>query len=486
LAWVLGALSVGHVFIEFDLFPKRCVTFALSVLLSVGGAFPVLAASGAGKLAESASIVPVKQSALPRLRRMSPLAEQASTGFSVLAASKGGASLQKIRKQPSGSLEDFSENIVPVCGQAAEFNTFGCWNLSGGEVLADIPIPGQLTTLPQYYDGSWFVGTSRGFFIRLEANGPYLTPSFGIDSALFHGPDARSTMKALSRRNVSITGTEDQSFVARFQGSWQWFATANAEFVGAPQFGNKQVYILTANQSLNSYDLESGKLNWSVRIAPEAQLRLATDSLLLTEKGLLVGTSDGQLILVDANSGQVKWRHSTATGSADRFAAIAAPPLLVGNSVIISNAESVTQRLNLDSKVIEWSFPVGSVAQSRYDEGFVFIAGSDGSVHKLDVRTGERAWRTGKLSNNVLVSVYLQKMNNVAFVSDSVGHISVLQMSGSRAGRLVGETNPSSFGPVVGEFFAGRSELNEICLSYKTPGLNCWSWMPDSSKQSIQ
>jgi WD40 repeat protein len=418
--------------------------------------------------------------------RLSPLAEQASAGYSLLAASKGGASLQKIRRKQGGSPGDFSESIVPVCGQAADFNTFGCWNLTGGEALADIPLPGQLTTLPQYFDGSWFVGTSRGFFIRLEANGPYLTPSFGIDSELFHGPDARSTMKALSRRNASVTSSEEQSFVARFQGSWQWYATANAEFIGAPQFGNKQVFVLTANQSLNSYDLENGKLNWSVRIAPEAQLRLATASLLLTEKGLLVGTSDGNLILVDATAGQVKWRHSVVTGAADRFAAIAAPPLLVGNSIIISNAESVTQRLNLDTKAIEWSFPVGSVAQPRYDEGFVFVAGSDGAVHKLDVRTGERAWRSDKLSNNVLVSVYLQKMHNVAFVADSVGQISVLQMAGNEAGRFVGATAPSSLGPVIGDFFAGRSELNEICLSYKTPGVNCWSWVPESKKQLIQ
>jgi len=478
-------LIVEHWLSDFVVVRARSLARAVSALASAAFLVPTFAATENGKLIESASIIPVKRSALPRLKRLSPLAEQASVGFSLLTASKGGASLQKIRRKQSGSLGDFSENIVPVCGQAAEFNTFGCWNLSGGEALSDIPMPGQLTTLPQFFDGSWFVGTSRGFFIRLEANGPYLTPSFGIDSDLFHGPDARSTMKALSRRSM-VSSSEEQSFVARFQGSWQWYATANAEFVGTPQFGNKQVYVLTANQSLNSYDIESGKLNWSVRIAPEAQLRLATGSLLLTEKGLLVGTSDGHVLLIDGNSGQVKWRHSLATGAADRFAAIAAAPLLVGNSVIISNAESVTQRLNLETKVVEWSFPVGSVAQPRYDEGFVLIAGSDGIVHKIDVRTGERAWRSGKLSSNVLLSVYLQKRHNVAFVADSMGQVSVIHMAGSHAGQLAGATPPTSFGPVVGDFFTGRSELNEVCLSYKTPGLNCWSWVPDASKQSLQ
>lgn len=464
---------------------KRLTTAFAASLFAVFSASLALAKPVSGRLVETTSVFPIKQSELPRYKRLSPLSEQASAGFSLLAASKAGASLQKIRRQPGGYSNDLSESVLPICGQAAEFNTFGCWNLASGELIADIPLPGQVTTVPQYFDGSWFVGTSRGFFIRLEANGPYLTPSFGIDSQLFHGPDARPTMKALARRAAS-TSAEEQGFAARFQGSWQWYATANAEFIGTPQFGSNQVFVMTANQSLNSYDLGNGKLNWSVRIAPEAQLRLSTTSLLLSEKGLLVGTSDGYLLLVDSNSGQIKWRHSLATSSGDRFATVAASPLLIGNSVIVSNAESVTQRVNLDSRAVEWSLPVGSVVQAKYDEGFVFVAGSDGAVHKIDVRTGERAWRSRKLSAEILTALHLQKLDNVALVSDSLGQVSVLQMTGSESARVVGLGSPSSFGPTVGDFFVGRSDQREVCLSYRTPGMKCWSWHSVDSKQVPQ
>lgn len=438
-----------------------------------------------GVLLQTTAVIPVSPRELPRQKRLSPLAERASAGFSVVAASKGGAALQKIRRRVGGSVTDFTENVLPVCGQAAELNTFGCWDLTTGEVLADIPLPGQVTTVPQYFEGSWFVGTSRGFFIRMEANGPFLTPSFGIDSQLFHGPDARSTMKALARGSLSrSSGTQD--FVSRFQGSWKWFATANAEFVGTPQFGNKQVFAVTANQSLNAYELDTGKLNWSVRIAPEAQLRLDTTSLLLTERGLLVGTSDGYLLLIDSTSGQIKWRHTLTTRPTDRFTAVVGTPLLVGNSVIVSNAESVTQRVNLDSKAVEWSYPVGSVTQPKYDEGFVYIAGSDGTLSKIDLLKGERAWRSSKLSNDVLTSLTLQKMHSIAILADAAGQLFVLPMNGPHAGKLVSRGEAANFGAVVGDFFAGRANLNEVCLSYRTPAVKCWNWIPAVSKNVLR
>ena len=438
----------------------------------------VIPAFADGLIVQSTAVFPVRPAQLPRLARLSPLAEQASVGFALLPPAKGGAALQAIRHGAWSADSEISKTIQPVCGQAADFNTLGCWDLVSGEVLADVPIPGQLTTVPQYHEGSWYVGTSRGFFIRLEANGSFLTPSFGIDSQLFHGPDARSVMKSLANAATTSSERNDpllQNFRARFRGSWQWFATANAEFVGIPQFGFGQVYVLTANQSLNAYDLLTGKMNWSVRVAPEAQLRLATTSMVLHEKGILLGTSDGYLLLVDPKNGQLQWRQPISLSPSDRFSTVAASALALGDGVVVSNAESSTQKLNWETRAVEWTYAAGSVVQPKFDEGAVFIAGSDGASHKLDARTGQLRWRRILPTSSPLLALTLLKKQDVLLAASSDGSLFALRMSN---GDREGTGASSNYGPVVGDFFNGRNELAEVCLSYRTPGFACWSWIP--------
>jgi len=437
-------------------------------------------AQAAGKLSQSAAVIPVRPSALPRLERLSPLAERTSAGFALLPVAKGGAALQAIRYRIWSTDTEISKTILPVCGQAAEFNTLGCWDLASGEVLADIPVPGQLTSVPQYHDGSWYVGTSRGFFIRIEANGPYLTPSFGIDSQYFHGPDARSVMKSLAASGLTAKDKADtlmQSYRGGFRSYWQWYATANAEFVGTPQFGFGQVFVLTANQSLNAYDILTGKLNWSVRIAPEVQLRLATTSLLLHEKGVLVGTSDGYLLLIEPKNGQLLWRQLVTPNPSDRFPSVVALALPLADGVVVANAESATQKLNWNSRGVFWSYPTGSVVQPKFDEGTVYIAGSDGAVHKLDAATGQLRWRQPLPVSTPLVAMTLLKKQDRLMVASSDGALFALRMAD---GGREGTGDAANFGPVLGDFFNGRVELNEVCLSYQTIGFACWNWSPVS------
>lgn len=459
----------------FRRFLQSGIAVWASALFSLSCFFSTMAfASGA--VSQTTALFPLRQSQLPKIARLSPIAEQASTGFALLSPSKVGISLQTVRQNPWFFDSKVTKMVAPVCGPAADLNTLGCWDLATGELLADIPVPGQLTTVPQFHDGSWYVGTSRGFFIRIEGNGSFLTPSFGIDSQLFHGPDARAVMKSLASTTTSMVERSDsalQNFKARFRGSWQWYATANAEFVGTPQFGFGHVFVLTANQSLNAYDLITGKMSWSVRIAPEAQLRLATTSLVLHEKGILVGTSDGYVLLIDPKNGQLQWRQPISLAAGDRFQAVAANPLALSDGVVASNAESATQKMLWDSRAVEWTYPVGSVTQPEFDEGAIFIAGSDGAVHKLDARSGQLRWRQSLPTTSPFVALTLLKKQDVLVAATANGSLFALRMSN---GDNEGAGQASNFGPIVGDFFSGRLDLNEVCLSYRTPGFACWTW----------
>lgn len=466
-------------------FSLKTVRFAsgLNLVALLSASLPSLVVF-AGSLEQSTAFFPMSRGQRPRLERPSPLAERASAAFAVLPAIKGGAALQPVRRRFSRPDEEAISAVLPVCGQAPDSNSFGCYNLSTGESLADLPIPGQLTTTPQFHEGAWYVGTSRGFFIRFEASGVFMTPNFGVDSLLFHGPDARSVMKSLTQTasvSPQVQDSAAQSFRSGFRAAWSWYATANAEFVGTPQFGGGRAFVLTANQSLNAYDLQTGKLVWGARLAPEVQLRLLSTSLVYHERGLLVGTNDGHLLLLDPKNGQSLWRHSVAGAAGDRFSAVAAPALALSDGIVVSNAESLTQRLNWQSRSAEWSYAVGSVVQAKSDDGSVYIAGSDGALHKLDVRTGQLRWRKSLPVTSPLVAITLLKKQDIVLAATASGSVFAVRMSG---GELEDMSPSSSFGAVVGDFFAGRNETGEVCLSYRTPGYACWVWQAGSGSKT--
>lgn len=442
-------------------------------LLAIASAHDFAVAS-TGVIRQTTALFPPSRAQLPRFARPSPLAEQASAGFSLLSPLDGEDSLQPPRRRFSGMDSQQDKNIdaiYPTCGPAPDANSLACYNLATGEQLADVPLPGQLTTTPQRHGKDWYVGTSRGFFIRYDSNGVWRTPSFGLHSQLFFGPDSRFFMKQLASGASGAVSSSSPRTDVRL--GWIWHASANAEFIGTPQFGGGRVYVQTANQSLNAYELDSGKLAWGVRLAPDAQLRLLSTSLVLHERGLLVGTSDGTLVLLDPKNGQALWKQTINGGVVDRFQAIAAPVLALSEGIIVSNAESVTQRINWETRSSDWSYGAGSVVQPKYDEGVVYIAGSDGKLHKLDVRTGQPRWAAPLPSTSPLVAMTLIKKDNIVMAATANGSIFAVRMSD---GKIVGRSNSSSYGPIVGDFFTGRADQSEVCLSYRTPGYACWTW----------
>jgi outer membrane protein assembly factor BamB len=453
----------------------------LSLLFIV---FPCMSAQ-AKNLRETTAFFPTKQADKPRLERGSPLTDRASASFAVLPSIKGGAALQPLRRRYSRPDEEPAAMVLPVCGQSADLNTLGCYNLGTGELLADVPVPGHLTTTPQFHEGAWYVGTSRGFFMRYDAGGVFMTPNFGLDTTLFHGPDSRALMKFLVRNQSgsgsSVSDPASQAFKAGFRGGWTWYATANAEFVGTPQFGGGKVFVLTANQSLNAYDLQTGKLVWGVRLAPEVQLRLLSTSLVYSERGLWVGTNDGGMLLLDPQNGQSLWRHSLSGAAGDRFTAVSAPALVLTDAVVVSNAESITQRLNPQTRAVEWTYATGSVVQPKFDDGSVYIAGSDGAIHKVDARTGVLLWKRPLPVLSPLISLTLLKKQDVALAAAANGVVFAVRMSG---GELEEVSAPSTVGAATGDFFQGRSETGEVCLSYRTPGYVCWAWEAAAGSRS--
>ena len=387
---------------------------------------------------------------------------------------------------------------VPVCGPSPTLNTLACHNSSAGELLKEFPIPGNLSTQPVFFDGSWFFGTSKGFFVRTEGTSLLSTPLLGGEQTGYWGSASRSQMKALKPLNSLDAPEKDTDPRVAFRKlprpGWRWYATTSAEFVGTPLFLGSQILVLTAQQFLLSLDAGTGKTLWSVRLAPEASLRIEGRALTSNSKEVLVGTEEGQLMAINPKDGAVLWRHLMTTTGRERFRSIVAPPTASGRSVFVSNAETQTIRLSLDGKTVEWTYPLGSVAQTRVVEDALLIGGHDGTLVSLDARTGALRWKILLSPDAPLASIYwggnspegsspssagsagsaAAAFNGAQRGADS-GSVLAADKKGRvfqvrlKDGRLLDSTTPQ--GEVVGEFFRAN---NETCLSYTINGFRCF------------
>jgi outer membrane protein assembly factor BamB len=361
---------------------------------------------------------------------------------------------------------------VPACGPSPETNTMQCVNLATGEPLDSFPIPGTVSTQPLFVDGSWFFGTTAGFFIRTEGSSLASTPLMGGENIGFWGSYSRQMEKGLKPR-TPIDGPETPADVsAQYRGAprrgWKWYATSSAEFVGSPVVFGSNLYVLTAQQYLLALNLQTGQTEWSVRLAPEASLRLSSSALTATAREILVGTEEGHVLALSPKDGAILWRHVIPARGDERFRSVVAAPLVLGRSVLFSNAESQTTKLSLDGKTVEWSYPAGSVAQLRADESSVYLGGQEGAVTALESRTGALKWKVALSSEAPLASLWVVKDQNYLLAVNKKGTVFLLD-------RLSGKTlfEKRLIADVVGEFFAGYGD-SEACLTFSNSSLRCF------------
>jgi hypothetical protein len=374
----------------------------------------------------------------------------------------------------SGTILEGLINVasLPLCGSSPLPNTLACYNGNYGEFLEEFPIPGRVSSQPIFFDGSWFLGTSKGFFIRTEGTTLLGTPLLGQEQTAMWGSVSRSVFKALLPQSQLDAPEKPDSARAQYRKQmrpgWKWYATSSSEFVGTPVVGGNQIFVLTANQYLLSLDILTGKTLWSLRLAPESSLRLNGTSLAYTSRELLVGTDDGQILSVNPKDGSVLWRHLMTTTGKERFRAITAPVAISGRSVIASNGEAQTIRLSLDGRSVEWAYPLGSVAQARILDESLFLGGNDGSVVSLELRTGALNWRVAASPDTSIASVWVAADKKSVVAADKKGRLFQFDVA---KGKLLDSTDLK--GDVVGEFFRGAGS-HEACLSFASNGFSCY------------
>jgi eukaryotic-like serine/threonine-protein kinase len=208
------------------------------------------------------------------------------------------------------------------------------------------------------------------------------------------------------RGNPQHSGVYQAPGVAKFSGI-KWKFHTGGMVIGSPAVVDGKVYVGSTDGNLYAVDAESGALLWKF----EAKSRIPS-SPAVAEGIVYFSAYDGSFYALDAATGALKWKFQT--GGERRFAAkhlhgvqpagetmpdpfdsYLSSPAVWRGAVYFGSGDGNIYSLSAASGAMNWKFKTGDVvhASPAIADGTLFVGSWDSYFYAIDAATGREKWR---------------------------------------------------------------------------------------------
>ncbi|MDH5301072.1 MAG: outer membrane protein assembly factor BamB [Gammaproteobacteria bacterium] len=202
-----------------------------------------------------------------------------------------------------------------------------------------------------------------------------------------------------------------------------------------PLVHNGHVYMADASGQVSSYDLDSGRVNWQVRVPARFSAGPS-----LGEGMLLLGTSDAKIIALDPRNGDVLWR-------TDVSSEVLAAPVAANGRVIVRTGDGRVIGLQAASGKQLWVFdrtvPLLSLRGSSTPllvNDMVVVGFASGKLVALSQHDGKQIWDVAvavprgrsELERMVDIDADLVYADGVIYVASYQGRVTALAADSGR------------------------------------------------------
>jgi len=223
-------------------------------------------------------------------------------------------------------------------------------------------------------------------------------PAVGGDAATFRGDLAHTGVYAAA----GVRGLP----------KIKWKFSTKGQLISSPAVAAGLVYVGSTDGNLYAIEAESGEQKWKF----ETHVRI-TSSPAVDHGAVYFGSYDGNFYAVDAASGKLKWKfqsrgerrfagkhlHGTqpeAEVMPDPFDFYLSSPAVSAGLVYFGSGDGNVYALQADSGKLRWRFQTGDVvhASPAIADGTIFIGSWDSYFYALDAATGKKKWsfKTGE------------------------------------------------------------------------------------------
>ena len=191
---------------------------------------------------------------------------------------------------------------------------------------------------------------------------------------------------------------------------------------------NKQLLVVTANQTIYALDSESGAVNWVYDSNASEGLTIRTLAApTVHQDRVYFGVSSGEIIALSLKTGDRIWTHNPGF-SESRFHDVVGEILVIDKMLLVTRYDGVMTALNLNNpKQSLWEKPVklNSITDSSFRHGRLYVGTHNGYIYAFNPITGQELWKS-----HIGVSVSsITAGETKLYVTSTQGRIAALDIS---------------------------------------------------------
>jgi outer membrane protein assembly factor BamB len=177
-------------------------------------------------------------------------------------------------------------------------------------------------------------------------------------------------------------------------GALRWRYPTKGAVLEPPVVHRDTVIFSTDADHVIAVERETGKWRWQYdRETPEEFTVRGHGGVLLAGDRVFAGFSDGYLVALSADAGEVDWVRSLA-GDETRFIDVNATPVLLGDAVVAASISGGLYALQAEDGTERWRLDVPGVSRLAVAGRSLYVAAADAGIYHIDER-GRVIWRQG-------------------------------------------------------------------------------------------
>ncbi|OFZ80128.1 MAG: hypothetical protein A2583_16265 [Bdellovibrionales bacterium RIFOXYD1_FULL_53_11] len=171
-----------------------------------------------------------------------------------------------------------------------------------------------------------------------------------------------------------------------------WRYDLHNPMVSQPTLSAGRLFVTTTDDTIYAFDAGTGKWLWHYkRRSAQSSTIFGASAPLVDGSEVLAGLSDGYLVALSINDGQLKWERKLHFGA--KFTDVDAHPVLENGIIYIPSYDGVLYALKRQNGEVIWRFDAGGSKRVHIDGEKIYFGSSDGSIYAIQKNNAKQLWK---------------------------------------------------------------------------------------------
>jgi outer membrane protein assembly factor BamB len=302
-------------------------------------------------------------------------------------------------------------------------------------------LPGKVLNLASHTEHTRPVVAGMNVYVGAAGGKALYAVSRSNGTLITTYPAAASVESAavVSGDNVYFADTAGVVWCYTISGDLVWKYASSAPITATPTLHEELIVIANVDDLIVGINSTNGEMQWRYAHKPdlsrEAELSFyAAPSALISEEVTVAGFSDGAVVALDTDTGDVRWSRRVGEG---RYPDILASPVQVNDAIIAGGYFTPFVALDAVNQTVRWRVDIGAAQAPFVDnttaEPTLLHPGTDGKLRAINAVTGDILWTWDSGTDGALTTP--TRTDSGVLVSSSEGGVYLIDDNGTEIWR---------------------------------------------------